>query len=241
VVHRLHDLRDVSHALHRQVDSLLHHADDRGELPKLIRFRRSQWIRFEERNDGLPQLHRVVHDVNEKVFPVIVSPAIAVDLSAPEVVLDRLKNMGASLSLHNREAWLELPTESDLSVPLNRTAEAAFTVDEADDPLLDPWPFLLIARTRRIVTAHVATVPTATDTIGTAGCSGFPAYSQLHSYRRRHEGQSGVGLLPRTLGPFLTLHVAMGLDHIFTTLHDSSRVRRMASEDSVCEADGLSC
>ena len=26
--------------------------------------------------------------------------------------------------------------------------------DEADDPLLEPWPFLLIARTGRIVTAH---------------------------------------------------------------------------------------
>jgi hypothetical protein len=197
MVHCLHDLGDVGHALHRKVDSLLHHAHDRGELPKLIGFRRSQWIRFEERNDDLPQLCRVVDNKDEEVFSMVVSPAIAVDLSAPKVVLDLLKNVGASLSLNNRETRLQLPTESDLSVSLNRTAEAAFTVDEADDPLLDSWPFLLIARTRRIVTGHVATVPVATDMIGTAGCSGFPAYSQLHSHRRRCEGQSGVGTTSR--------------------------------------------
>jgi len=40
-------------------------------------------------------------------------------------------------------------------VPLDGTAKAALAVDEADDPLLDSWPFLLIARTRRIVTGHV--------------------------------------------------------------------------------------
>jgi len=28
---------------------------------------------------------------------------------------------------------------------------------EADDPLLETWPFLLIVRTNRIVTFHVAT------------------------------------------------------------------------------------
>jgi hypothetical protein len=32
-------------------------------------------------------------------------------------------------------------------------------VDEADDPLLEPWPFLLIARTGRIVTAWLHAVP----------------------------------------------------------------------------------
>jgi len=34
-------------------------------------------------------------------------------------------------------------------------AEATFTVDKADDPLRETWPFLLIVRTGRIVTAHV--------------------------------------------------------------------------------------
>ena len=33
-------------------------------------------------------------------------------------------------------------------------SRSTFAVDEADDPLLDTWPFLLIDRTGRIVTAH---------------------------------------------------------------------------------------
>ena len=180
MVHRLHDLGDVGHAIHRKVDTRLHHAHDRGELPKLIGLRRSQWISFEERDDGFSQLCRIVNNVREQILSVVVMPAIAVDLSAPEVALDLLKNMGASFSLNNRKAWLKLPTESHSSVSLNRTAETSFTVDKADDPLLDPWPFLLIVRTRRIVTGHIATVQVATDMIGTAGYTGFPAYSQLH-------------------------------------------------------------
>jgi hypothetical protein len=180
MVHGFHDPRNVGHALHREVDSFLHHAQNRSELPKLIGFRRSQWIRFEERNNRLPQVLSVVNNVCEQVFPVVVPPAVSVDFAAPEVVLDLIKNVGASFSLNNRKAWLELPTELDLPITLNRTAEAAFTVDEADDPLLDPWPFLLIARTRRIVTNHVHTIPRGADMIGTAGCSGIPAYSQLH-------------------------------------------------------------
>ena len=59
-------------------------------------------------------------------------------------------------------------------------AETTFTVDEADDPLLDPWPFLLIVRTRRILTNHVPTLPGGTDMVCTAGYSGVPAYGQLH-------------------------------------------------------------
>jgi hypothetical protein len=41
-------------------------------------------------------------------------------------------------------------------IALNGATEAPFSVDEADDPLLYSWPFLLIARTDRFVTAaHV--------------------------------------------------------------------------------------
>jgi hypothetical protein len=36
-----------------------------------------------------------------------------------------------------------------------RNRKAALAVDEADDPLLEPWPFLLIDRTGRIFTAHL--------------------------------------------------------------------------------------
>jgi len=39
-----------------------------------------------------------------------------------------------------------------------------FSVDEADDPLLDTWPFLLIVRTGRIFTAHVFNLMRVCDT-----------------------------------------------------------------------------
>ena len=62
-------------------------------------------------------------------------------------------------------------------------------VNEPDYPLLDAWPFLLIVRTGRIVTVHFHTLVGRGATDSTAGSTGFPAYSRLHSTRRRVEGQ----------------------------------------------------
>ena len=72
--------------------------------------------------------------------------------------------MHTSLTLNHRESGLTLPSERHLSIPLDRTAEAAFSVGEADDPLLESWPFLLIARTDRIFTTHVVTQSNGCDT-----------------------------------------------------------------------------
>src|SRR5262249_16805196 len=55
------------------------------------------------------------------------------------------------------------------------------------------WPFLLIARTGRIVTD-----PTGSST---AGYTGVPAHSQLHSMRHRIEGQRPGTSGHSTLGP----------------------------------------
>ena len=51
---------------------------------------------------------------------------------------------------------LDLPAESATRVAHHRNRKASFTVDEADDPLLDPWPFLLIVRTGWIITVHTS-------------------------------------------------------------------------------------
>jgi hypothetical protein len=111
---------------------------------------------------------------------VIVVSAIDEYAAAPEELPQLVQYLHAPFSLNDRKRRLNLPTESIGRIPKDRNAEAPFTVDEADDPLLDAWPFLLIARTRRIVTNHVHTIPTGADMIGTAGCSGVPANSQLH-------------------------------------------------------------
>jgi len=189
MVHRFHDSGDVGCALHRQVEALLHHAHDRGELPKLIGFRRPQWICLEERNDAVRQVPERPHIVPIEVFPVIVVSAIDEHTATSEEFLQLVQNLHAPFPLNDGKRRLDLPAESVSRIAEDRNAEAAFAVDEADDPLLDSWPFLLIARTRQIVTNHVHTIPRGADMIGTAGYSGIPANSQLHSRRSRREGQ----------------------------------------------------
>jgi hypothetical protein len=181
MIHGLCDLGDLDEAVHGELEAHRHHPNDRRKLLELIGLGRSQWIRFEERNDRVEEIGQPEDLIDEEVFLVSFVPWSAVDPSASEVVPDRLKDVHAPLSLHDHEGWLELPPVADSSVPLDGTAEAASSVDEADDPVLDPWPFLLIARTRRIFTGHAPTIPRGSDMTGTAGYSGVPAYSQLHS------------------------------------------------------------
>ena len=94
---------------------------------------------------------------------MVVVSSIPVDATTSKVVSNQLQDLDAPLSLDNCEHGLQLPSDSHNGVTLDRTAEAAFTVDEADDPLLDTWPFLLIARTGRVFTAHVETLSRPTD------------------------------------------------------------------------------
>ena len=69
----------------------------------------------------------------------------------------------APLSLNHREGWLDLPTKPRGLIPEDRNTEATFAVDEADDPLRETWPFLLIVRTGRIFTFHVSTQSSGCD------------------------------------------------------------------------------
>jgi hypothetical protein len=71
----------------------------------------------------------------------------------PSPIRERtVENLSKSSCLAVRSGWRR---KNGITAPNDRDREAAFAIDEADDPLLDTWPFLLIARTGRIVTAHV--------------------------------------------------------------------------------------
>jgi hypothetical protein len=94
---------------------------------------------------------------------MVVMPAIATDLTTSKKVLHSMQRIEALLSLNHREGRLDLPTEPTRGVPKDRNAEAAFAVDKADDPLRESWPFLLIVRIRRIVTAHAGTIRRGCD------------------------------------------------------------------------------
>ena len=70
-----------------------------------------------------------------------------------ELLEEEIDHSSGDCGLGHRELMLDLPAESTTRVPNHRDREAAFTVDKADDPLLNTWPFLLIVRTGWIVTA----------------------------------------------------------------------------------------
>ncbi len=98
-----------------------------------------------------------------QVFPVVIVTSAAADMATFEEPLQLVQDMHGPGSLDHAEVRLNLPTETTTVVPEDRNTEAAFAVDEADDPLLESWPFLLIVRTGRIVTAHDTTLKKGCD------------------------------------------------------------------------------
>ena len=82
---------------------------------------------------------------------------------APEHLDEEFERRPGGRRLSHRKLVLDLPAEPAARVANYRDRETALAVDEADSPLLDPWPFLLIARTGRIFTAHAPTLKTGCD------------------------------------------------------------------------------
>jgi len=84
---------------------------------------------------------------------MVVVPAVHTDPTASEELLEVVQDVRARRRLNDHELGLDLPPELRTPLPEDRNGEAAFAVDEADDPLLEPWPFLLIDRTGHVVTS----------------------------------------------------------------------------------------
>src|SRR5262245_20440125 len=85
------------------------------------------------------------------------------DAPAPEHLDEEVERRPRCCSLRDGKLVLDLPAEPTSVVAHHRDREAPFAVDEADDPLLGTWPFLLIDRTGRIVTAHRHRIPEGCD------------------------------------------------------------------------------
>ena len=134
---------------------------------------------------------------------MITRPVLLDDVAAPKDLDQVLERRPRCCCLGDGELVLDLPAEEAPGIAHDRDRETAFAVDEADDPLLETWPFLLIDRTGHIVTSIVdCTLTRATDNFGSAGYSVFPAYSQLLLRDRSRNGQTRSGVMPRapTLG-----------------------------------------
>ena len=139
--------------------TFLHHLQNVNESFEVASLRGSQWTFFEERHHDVDEVAPALHGEAHELLAVIVAAVVLDDVAAPEH-LDggvRARRPGARC-LGDRELVLDLPAESTPRVADYRYREATFAVDEADGPLLDAWPFLLIDRTGRIFTAHARTV-----------------------------------------------------------------------------------
>jgi hypothetical protein len=155
MVHHLRDSCDLAEPVHRKVDLEAHQPYDFREADELIVLCRSQWMCFEKRNDRPDEITERPDAVAVQVFSMVIVASVATDMAASEEPLQFVQNLHAPRALDHAEVRLNLPAETTTLVPEDRNTEAAFAVDEADDPLLESWPFLLIGRTDRIVTVHV--------------------------------------------------------------------------------------
>ena len=113
---------------------------------------------------------------------MIVLSAIHVHLAASEEAAHFFQDRTTTGTLDNYERWLNLPVKGHASVAKDRTAEAALSVDETDDPSLVQESFLLIFRISHIVTAaHQPVLQqrciTACEPRVVENSPGFPAYS----------------------------------------------------------------
>ena len=163
VVHRLRNLRDLDDAFHREVSTELHQLDDPSELLVVLPLRSSQWVLPEERNDSGPEVFEPIDVVSEESLAMVVPPTVSIDPADTEEPNQFLESITTRLPLDDIERRSYLPSESHLVTSIDGAAEAALSIRETHNPSRGREPFLLVFRTRRIVTAHVSTLERGTD------------------------------------------------------------------------------
>ena len=188
-----------------------HRANDRREGVEVTLLTAQKGLRLEEGNDPLHEILAVPHDQDER--PVAAASVILPDPSAAEPPhhrvehLPALRVLGVLADVKFRD---ELPSEASAWIPLDRNMERSFSVDVAG--YVGVEPFLLIDRTRHIVTAHVTTLAVGPDKVSSAGFSVVPAYSQIYRQRgqttvsRRSKPSSRTALTGEQPDPWEMLH-----------------------------------
>jgi len=86
---------------------------------------------------------------------------VRADRAATETRSDEVDNLSSLSMLTDVELWDELPTGSRRLVPLDGLMERSLSVDVTRDVGIQP--FLLIDRTRSVVTGHAATLAVVAD------------------------------------------------------------------------------
>ena len=184
-VHRFSDLDDLKETVDRPVTVRCNEFDTSCELLEIHLLRAAHRMPAEERNHRLQQLGSLAHDVAKQVLAMVVAPPVRDYLADAEVLTQVVKALDALRPLRDHELVSDLTTEPvadptrTIMLPDEADGEAPFSVYEAGHPATElDQSFLLVFRTRHVVT----TIHVRSDvTVSSAGYTGFPANSQMHT------------------------------------------------------------
>ena len=158
-VHRFSDPCNLDHAVDRLVTAGGDELDASHELLEVVTLRCTQWMLLEERNDHFLQLTAPSHDITVQIFAMVVVPPIRDHLTDAEELTKLMEDTDALRALRHRELVSNLVTEPvadstrPVLLPNKADGEAPFSVYEADHPATElDQPFLLVCRTRHVVT-----------------------------------------------------------------------------------------
>ena len=172
-IHGEGERKELLKALLAPVPTGIHCADDRGELLEVLLLRGQQRRGLEERDDTLEQVDALSHDEHDRS----VSASVRLDVAAiAKPPADDLQHLSPVAVLADMEFGYQLIAGLARRIPVYDDREASFSIDVTRDVAIQP--FLLIVRTR-----HIVTVPSGSDDprcTGSAGYTEFPAYSQIY-------------------------------------------------------------
>jgi hypothetical protein len=152
LVHRLSDRSDLQETSDAEMATSLHELDHFDKLLEVFALCRPKRVRLEERDDDLVEILEPPHDESIQRLTVVVSSHIDVYPPTVEVITKHLERLNARCALDHNELRLHLPSDPGGRLAVNWNGEATFAVDEPGYPPCDSQPFLLIVRTRHVVT-----------------------------------------------------------------------------------------
>jgi hypothetical protein len=184
VIHGLGDFGDLYQTCSSQMSIGIDQLHTPCELLEILLFRRSQWVLAEERNDRPRKIIPPADQVLSEIFLMVVVALVDEDPTDAEDRLQLLETADASYSLRYDKPMEDLvagsvaTTPQPARLPDKADGEASFSVHKTDHPAKRDQSFLLVFRTRHVVTMVNVT---SDVTRGSAGYSGFPAYSQMRT------------------------------------------------------------
>ncbi len=163
------------------MSSVLHQLQHLTKPNEVELFGGTKWTFFEAGDHGRHEIRSPLHTEATQGVVMIVVSLLLDHHATPEDPAKGHQGGSRTTGLDHGKLVLDLPAQGHPRVSYERDRETSFPVDEADGPLLDAWPFLLIVRTGRVVTAHSHIIPEGCDSGRVpSGYTGFPAYSRLH-------------------------------------------------------------